>query len=164
MTYGYVCRCCGEHHDELPFSYHAPAPAHWSPGAAGELGEETCVIGGEHFFLRALVQLPVRDAAEDFAWGVWVSLSERSFRRTLALWEQPDRQAEPPMFGWLSTHLPGYAPSTLNLKTLVHTRPVGERPLLELEPTDHPLAVEQREGIDLARVQELAELLLHGAG
>ena len=66
------------------------------------------------------------------------------------------------MFGWLSTHLPVYEPSTVNLKTLVHTQPVGERPLLELEPTDHPLAVEQREGIDLARVQELAERLLHG--
>src|SRR5262249_21748671 len=29
-------------------------------------------------------------------------------------------------------------PTLLNLKTNVHTRPVGERPLIELEPTDHP--------------------------
>ncbi len=34
--------------------------------------------------------------------------------------------------------------------------------LIELEPTDHPLAVEQRVGITLARVQEIAETLLHG--
>jgi hypothetical protein len=41
--------------------------------------------------------------------------------------------------------------------------PVGQRPLVELEPTDHPLAVEQREGITIARVQEFAELLQHPA-
>ena len=147
----------------MAFAYHARAPDYWSPALAAvprsELGEEVCVIRGESFFLRGLVRLPVRDAAEDFDWGVWVSLSDASFRRTLELWEQPGREAEPPMFGWLSTHLPVYEPSTINLKAMVHTRPVGERPLLELEPPDHPLAVEQREGIDVARVRELAGLL-----
>jgi hypothetical protein len=163
VTYGYVCRCCGERHDELPFSFHAEAPAYWKRRLAlhrrSSLTDELCVIRGRHFFIRGLVRLPVRDAEADFDWGVWVSLSEASFRRTVELWEQPGREAEPPMFGWFSTELPVYAPSTINLKTMVHTRPVGERPLLELEPTDHPLAVEQREGIDLARVRELAGLL-----
>jgi hypothetical protein len=73
------------------------------------------------------------------------------------------REAEPPMFGWLMAALPTYEPSTLSLKTMVHTRPLGLRPLVELEPTDHPLAVEQREGITLARVQQIAEQLLHAA-
>ena len=50
--------------------------------------------------------------------------------------------------------LPLY-PNTLNLKTQVHTRPVGERPLVELKPTDHPLAVEQRHGITMDRVRRL---------
>ena len=35
--------------------------------------------------------------------------------------------------------------------------------MIELEPTDHPLAVEQREGITLARVIEFAERVLHDA-
>lgn len=43
----------------------------------------------------------------------------------------------------------------------MHTQPVGLRPLVELQPTDHPLAVEQLEGMTVARVQEIAELLLH---
>ena len=63
--------------------------------------------------------------------------------------------------GELSTTLPLYVPPTLNLKTHVHTRPVGVRPLIELEPTDHPLAVEQREGITTQRVEEIAAQLLH---
>ncbi len=45
---------------------------------------------------------------------------------------------------------------------MVHTRPVGARPLIELEPTDHPLAVEQRDGISWDRIQQIAELARHG--
>ena len=52
------------------------------------------------------------------------------------------------------------SPSLL-LKTRVHTQATGQRPLIELEPTDHPLAVEQRTGITMARVQQIAESLLH---
>jgi hypothetical protein len=164
---GYVCRSCGEWHDELPFAYHAPAPATWSPELAddedSELGEEQCVVRRAHFFVRALIRLPVLDAEQDFEWGVWVSLSDENFLRMSDLWEQEGREAEPPMFGWLSTELPIYTTSTLNLKAMVHMEPVGLRPLVELEPTTHPLSVEQRDGIDLARVQEFAARLLHGA-
>ena len=77
------------------------------------------------------------------------------------LWTTPGRESEPPYFGFLCTELPLYQPSTLGLKTMVHTQPVGYRPTVELESTEHPLAVEQRTGITLARVQEIAELLLH---
>ncbi|MFD9541412.1 DUF2199 domain-containing protein [Streptomyces sp. NPDC060022] len=41
-------------------------------------------------------------------------------------------------FGWLSTELAPYSEGTSNLKTNAHTRPVGKRPVIELEPTDHP--------------------------
>ncbi len=77
------------------------------------------------------------------------------------MWDEEGRENEPPYFGWLSVELP-YPVSTLNLKTLVHTRPVGFRPLVEVEPTDHPLATEQRNGITLARVQEIAGEMMHG--
>jgi hypothetical protein len=76
------------------------------------------------------------------------------------LWTTPGRESEPPYFGWLCTFLPIY-PSTVSLKTRVHIRPVGQRPFVELEPTDHPLAVEQRNGITMDRVREIAEILLH---
>ncbi|MDR0345079.1 MAG: DUF2199 domain-containing protein [Nocardiopsaceae bacterium] len=94
-------------------------------------------------------------------WGVWVSLGRASFQRMVSLWTTPGREGEPPSFGWLSTELPLYQTSTLELKTHVHMQRVGQRPLVEVEPTDHPLDVEQRTGITLARVQEIAEALLH---
>ncbi len=51
----------------------------------------------------------------------WVTLSEANYERMLELWDTPGREHEPPYFGWLSTELPTYPPSTLNLKTMVHT-------------------------------------------
>ncbi|SEF26106.1 hypothetical protein SAMN05421837_10384 [Amycolatopsis pretoriensis] len=159
---GYACTSCGEHHEDLPFAYSAPAPAFWQDGLPDSVLEpERCVIEGQHFFLRGRLVLPVLDADDDFEWGVWVSVSKDNFFRAEELWDSPERVEEPPYFGWLATELPGYEPGSLNLKTHLHTRPPGERPVIEVESTGHPLAVEQRDGITLVRVQTVAEMLLH---
>ncbi|BCJ47338.1 hypothetical protein GCM10010168_70730 [Actinoplanes ianthinogenes] len=163
---GFTCRGCGRHHDGLPFSYGAQAPAHWSDHLLDDersiLDEETCVIQAEHYFVRARLIIPVLDADQDFEWGVWVSLSRANFGRALDLWTTPGREREPAYFGWLCTQLPVYPVETLSLKTHVHTGPVGTRPHVVLSPTDpHPLAVEQRDGITTDRVRQIAETLLH---
>ena len=44
---------------------------------------------------------------------------------------------------------------------MVHTRKIGLRPLIELEATGHALALEQRDGITLARVREIGETMYH---
>lgn len=67
---------------------------------------------------------------------------------------------EPPYFGWLSNSIDLY-PDTLNLKMNVHSKDIGQRPHLLLEATDHPLAIEQRAGITMERVREIAERSLH---
>jgi hypothetical protein len=161
---GFRCARCGEWHDELPMAFTTAAPAYWEQAGRwsrlkGVLGEEQCEIDG-HRFVRARIVLPVRDAPADFEWGVWVSLSEESYRRTGELWEQEGRESEPPYFAFIQSEFGPY-PSTLNLHSWLYTQPVGERPLAELEPTRHPLAREQREGIDMARVHELAAAALH---
>ena len=50
----------------------------------------------------------------------------------------------------------------MNLKSRVHLRDHGLRPTIELEPTDHPLALEQRNGISVDRVAEIYAIMLHG--
>lgn len=142
-----------------------PAPAYWSPemtGAPGSvLSSDLCVIEGEHFFVRGVIEIPVIDTAETFTRGVRVSSSRDDFVRMGQLRETPGRESEPPYFGWLSSELPVYEPTTLNLKASLHTQPVGIRPIIELEPTGHHLAVEQRSGVTHARVREPAEPILH---
>jgi hypothetical protein len=165
-TLGFVCTRCSQRHDGMPLAYTAAAPAYWRPEFEGEpgsvLGDEQCIINDEHFFVRGRIILPVLDAEEDFEWGVWVSLSEPNYERMSEIWHEPSRVNEPPYFGWLSTELLVYEPSTLNLKTNLHTMEVGLRPVVELEPTDHPLSIEQHTGITLARVQAISERVLHG--
>jgi hypothetical protein len=68
-------------------------------------------------------------------------------------WDDPDRLRFGPYFGWLSTAIPEY-PDTMYLKTIVHQRAVGERPSVELEATDHPLAVDQRNRISRERLRK----------
>ena len=75
------------------------------------------------------------------------------------VWETPDRANAGYFFGWLGSRLPLY-PDTLHLKTHVHLRAPPTVPFVELEPTDQPLAVEQRNGITIERVIEIAEALL----
>ena len=143
----------------------SPAPAYWQPGMEQArdcvLSADQCVIQGEAFFVRGLIELPVLGSDDVFSWGVWVSLSKENFELASEQWDTPGRESAPPYFGWLSTDLSLYSPSTINLKTMVHTRQVGERPAIELEPTDHPLAVEQRTGVTLERVQQIAAAALH---
>ncbi len=119
------------------------------------LDADLCVIDKVHFFIRGCLDIPIIGGPDLFRWLVWVSLSEKNFNRAVDLWERSGREDEPPYFGWLNTIIPLY-PDTLNLKTHVHTRPVGERPYIELEPNEHPLAIEQRQGITLSRAQNLA--------
>lgn len=165
---GFACAGCGAHHPELPMNYTADAPAVWEPDFAEAddclLSSDQCVVRAQHYFVKGLIEIPVIDSDAVFSWGVWVSLSRESFSRTADLWDRTGREDETPYFGWLTTDLAVYSPTTLNLKTHVHTRPIGERPYVELEPTDHPLAVEQRRGITLARVREIAAVLLHPSG
>jgi hypothetical protein len=164
---GFRCRGCGQWHEDVPLAFHAPAPAVWAAEMAGqpgcELGSDQCVISDEHFFLRGLVRIPVVDREQHFEWGVWVSLSRESFRRTSELWETEGREHVEPMFGWLCTELPTYERTTLDLRTRVHTQPVGSRPLVEIEESEHPVSVEQRHGITWETLTSRVAQLLHPA-
>jgi len=63
-------------------------------------------------------------------------------------------------FGRIANRLEGYA-DTLNLKCHVLPQDWRQRPLVRLEATDHPLAVEQQTGITFDRLLELYALNGH---
>lgn len=164
---GFDCRTCGEYHSEMPMCLGADAPALWYSLPESEratralLSSDQCIIDEEHFFVRGRVVLPIEGGVDSFVWLVWVSLSAANFERMGELWEAEGREAEPPYFGWLQSALP-YDESTLSLKTAVHTRPLGERPVVEIKSEAHQLALEQIHGISMARAQEIIERALHG--
>lgn len=143
----------------VPLSYYG-VPAD-EREARCELDADACIIDGSHFFVRGCLEIPVHGETEPFSWGVWVSLSEQSFRQWVATYELDKRSHVGPFFGWLNTALAPY-PDTINLKTDVHLRDGFIRPFIALEPNAHPLAVEQREGISAARVAQLYANVVHG--
>ncbi|HLZ64849.1 MAG TPA: DUF2199 domain-containing protein [Aliidongia sp.] len=155
----FKCTSCGEWHEGMP-TFGANAPLYYYSIPAEDrdlrcaLRTDTCVVDQEHFFVRGCLEIPVHDEPEPFVWGVWISLSKNHFDQFVACFDVNHRSHIGPFFGWLSAEFPFY-PSAENLKTRAHLRDNGVRPYIELEPTDHPLAVEQRTGINVDRVAEI---------
>jgi hypothetical protein len=167
MSTAWTCERCGETHTGLP-DIGISQPDLWlrltdEERARSRLDADTCEINaddGSSFFVRGVLELPLVDADGTFGYGVWGSLSESHFRRFLELYDDPERVDEPPYFSWLSNRLAGW-PETLNLKTNVEIFDIASRPRIVLEPTDHPLARAQYEGIAFRRALELVEPHLH---
>jgi hypothetical protein len=115
------------------------------------LTSDTCIIDREHHFIRGVIEIPVHDFAQRFGFGVWVSQKRENF---LTYVRNPDSTDIGPFFGWLCTRIACYPEETLLLKTRAHFRGAGLRPAIEVEPTHHPLSVDQQKGISLARAWE----------
>ena len=110
--------------------------------ARAYLTSDHCVIDGEDFFIRGVVELPLLDAEGYCGYGVWVSQRPENYERYCA---QTDSDAIGPFFGWLSSEL-RYPTSTLNLPTMAHFRRANLRPRMVLE---------QRRGITEARAWKI---------
>lgn len=166
--FSYRCVTCDKVHEGVP-SYGFAAPWHYHTLSdeqrlnLARLSDDVCLIKDEDhvdFFIRVCLEVPIVGIEQPFLWGVWISLSEDNFRRYDQTWDSPVVTDE--YFGWLCTRLPLY-PDTIGLKTTARPRLNGQRPLIALEPTDHPLAVDFREGITIERAQQMAGQLAHHA-
>jgi hypothetical protein len=124
------------------------------------LSEDFCVLEGQHFFVRAVLQLPILGGGgQQFGFGVWSTLSRDNFMRYVATFDNGEQDGLGPWFGWFSNRLRGY-PDTQNLKCQLYPMSGRQRPRVLLEPTAHPLAVEQQHGITFDRLLDL--LAIHG--
>ncbi|WP_174532024.1 DUF2199 domain-containing protein [Sphingomonas koreensis] len=163
----FKCGSCDEWHEGMP-SFGATAPLYYyaipesERDRRCELTSDTCIVDDEFFFVRGVIEIPVEGESDPLTWGVWVSWSRANFDEYVRNFELDDRAALGPYFGWLSAEFIVY-PESENLKTRAHLRGPGVRPLIELEPTDHPLAVEQRNGITVERVAEIYAAYMHDA-
>ena len=167
----WTCPCCGQKHAGL-FDIAYVRPEQWTGSedyrpnsearaASHILTEDFCVLEGEHYFVRCVLELPIAGApSERFGFGVWSTLSQKNFDLYVESFDSGVQEHLGPWFGWFSNRLFDY-PDTLNLKCQVHLRDGRIRPWIELEPTEHPLAVEQRQGITFDRILELYALSGH---
>lgn len=167
--FAFKCSCCGEVHEGSPsFAFHAPD--HYvnlsdeQKAARATLTDDFCTIThdeGTDRFIRAVLEVPIHGVDEPFLWGVWVSLSEKSFDRYWKTYDDP--VAGDGYFGWVCNRIALY-PYAQARPADVHVQPGGQRPKVELhrrDPEDDPLVIDQVNGISVARAQELAERAMH---
>lgn len=107
------------------------------------------------------MEVPIAGAPEPFLWGIWVSLSERSFADYTA--GLKSGQFDGPYFSWLGNILPGY-PSPVGLKAQTFPQPGNDRPLVRLEVSDHELSQDFHNGMAAERAQAIFEMMLHRQG
>ncbi len=163
----FTCACCGEVQDGVP-SFAAAAPLAYEALSEVEqrerawLSSEVCVIDDTFFFVRGLIEIPVVGADEPLVWNVWASLSEASVAEYTAVYDDHARTEAGPYFAWLSAAIPLY-PDLDTVRACVNVRPLGMRPLITIEPSDHPLSVDQHQGITADRLAEVFAVCAHGA-
>jgi hypothetical protein len=161
----WICSCCGKPYDKLSMAYALDEPDLWRSldeedrPHRGVIGTDTCVIDDKHYFIRGRIVIPVTNCEEPFIWGTWASVSQESFVRFGQLWDTAVRENEPPLHGRFGSDIPIY-PSTNGLPCRIVMKNARRRPSFEIEAQDHPLAIEQRNGITLDRVKEIASLVL----
>jgi hypothetical protein len=162
---GWKCHTCGVEHNDTPLCFGIEAP--WRAlvpenelAQRVELTSDQCVVDEKVFFVRGHIEIPIHDYPEPLAFSVWSSLSESSFLHMCDRWEAADRAFDPPYFGWLCSPVAPY-PDSIHLKLSVQSRPPGLTPLFFIEPSDHPLSIDQRDGISIERWHEMAHQILH---
>ncbi len=160
--FSFLCPCCGGQHIGLPDIAFA-SPIFWSEADAAanptdnKLNSDFCIVNGEHYFIRCVLDVPIKDANQVLGWGVWVTQSKSNFNLYGETFDAtPERQT----FGYLANRLPTY-PDTLNMPLQVHWQTGGARPFAEPEPSEHPLSIDGAEGITRERAIEFALLALH---
>ena len=161
MTKCSVCNC---DLGEVPMCFGATSPAlaivpEDELAQRVEENSDQCIVDDQYFFVRGHIELELADSSEPFIWSVWVSLSQESFSHMSKNWDAEGREKNPPYFGWLMSSLPCY-PETQHLKTSVQTQPLGVVPLVTLEPSEHPLSLEQQSGINMHRVHEIVHQVM----
>ncbi len=159
----FECSRCGELHKNWPaITYNAPWQYHTltesEKDEIAQLSSDFCLINWEDQtdrFIRTVLQIPVNNFELTLEYGVWVSVSEQSFKNYDENFERTDYESG--FFGWLCSKLEGYE-DTLQIPTDVVANAGTQRPTLHLHKNHkHPLVTDFYKGI----AKEEAERRIH---
>lgn len=142
----------------LPLDIGYQWPEAYDPGSSqkAELTDDFCRIehedGDIDRAIRCVLNIRVPDIDEYFAFGVWMSVSEKSWDIYSAGFKSGTYEVTG-CFGYLFNSLP-FPQSTLLLHGNVTFGEGNQRPVVWLHDADHPLVHSQRNGVSIAMVEE----------
>lgn len=160
-TVEYTCGCCGKVHMGLPDAYVYQKPDNWCAigsvrKAVSHISSDFCRIydyPASEYYLRCVLRFPIKDSDDSFEFGVWMSVSKRSYKIYRKAFQSEDYE-EDGCFGYLLHNLPEF-PSTWALHCNVDFQKGGKRPIVTLQESDHPLFDAQENGLTLDYVIRL---------
>lgn len=158
-----LCAKCGQDHplEEMELTFKRPADAaRMSPGERREHLQESsdlCIIRGERFFIRAVLPLPVKSRADPYRIGLWVEVAQSDFERVYELWDSEEQRSEPPIPAVVANDIP-ITPGALGHAAELRLVGPSFRPDVLLQPSSHPIYIEQRSEIDVHRIAEYTAL------
>jgi hypothetical protein len=149
----YICSHCGAEHNEWP-AISNKAPDNYAnlsqeeKETIAEISSDFCVItypDQVDRFIRCTLTQKVTDHCEDLDYGLWVSLSEKSFNDYSDNFDNESHEAT--YFGWLSNHIEGYEFND-SIPMTVYTRTGNHRPnIMPHKDFDHPFVIDYYNGI-----------------
>jgi hypothetical protein len=165
---GFKCTICHKFHGVEPVSFCSRTPDTYAGIKQADrqhramLGTDQCVIDQEQYFLRGIVEIPIVGLDEVFLWGAWARVWQKDYEEMSDFWDTPEREKTiGPYKGRLNNNIPTYEPETFDLKCTLMIQPIGTRPLFVIEEPEHPLAIDQRHGISMNRVLQIASIAYH---
>jgi len=155
----YTCATCGKQHNDWPaLAFDSPHYYHIlsdvQKKTIARLDSDFCVIshGGQtNRFIRCKLIQKVNDSCRDLEYGIWASLSEKSFNDYEANFKNKNHETS--YFGYFCNNIPGYE-STLNIPTSVGTRTGEKRPEVILDPDfEHQFVNDYYQGISIKEAE-----------
>ncbi|REC61918.1 DUF2199 domain-containing protein [Chryseobacterium pennae] len=148
----YICECCGEEKEDWPaLAYNAPyfySCLSDEEMKNAKLTSDLCTVESPeetNRFIRAALIQEVTDDCRDLDYGVWVSLSEKSYTEYVENYDNKEFKAE--YFGWLNTYLPDYDFSESIPTTVVVNNTIGRPFVFPHQSYEHPFVDDFYNGI-----------------
>jgi hypothetical protein len=150
-----VCSCCGKE------VYKWPAIGYKNPSyydtltddeksTVAKVSSDFCVIeypDETNFFISCVLFQSIIDCKDELNYGLWVSLSRKSFEDYRDNYNEQDREGT--YFGWISNNMEGYS-TTLSIPANVVLGKNGNRPeVIPHESFDHPFVRDYYNGISI---------------
>lgn len=165
-TIQYTCSSCGRTHTQWPaLTFNSPDHYHQlsqeEKEEMTEFNEDLCIIRNPEqtdWFIRCTMTQKVTDHCEDLEYGLWVSLSEKSFADYSENLHNKNHETQ--YFGWLCNDIPEYAFND-NIPTTVCTRTGNLRPeIIPHQSFKHPFVYDYYNGITKREAERRIQMML----
>ncbi|MBX3240816.1 MAG: DUF2199 domain-containing protein [Chitinophagaceae bacterium] len=163
----YTCSCCGQEHIEFPaLTFKSPdnydTLSQQDKETIAKIDSDFCVIthpDQTDRFIRCTLTQKVIDHCENLEYGLWVSLSEKSFNDYSGNFNNENHETK--YFGWLCNDIPEYEFKE-SIPTTVFTRTGSQRPeIVPHEDFDHPFVKDYYNGITKDEAERRIKTILN---